>query len=92
MRHLRGRSSLFRLLPYPAPRPAAPSFGWERLMSAPPDLRLLVTVSRVLSPDTPAPARPAVPVGDGRAGAGMGRRDAFFEGGSVRVATLVCCP
>ena len=35
MRHLRGRLSLFRLLPYPAPRPAAPSLGRERFMIYP---------------------------------------------------------
>lgn len=39
-----------------------------------------LTVSRACCPDTPAPARPAVPVGDGRAGAGMGWRETFSEG------------
>ena len=38
------------------------------------------TVSCACCPDTPAPARPAVPVGDGRAGAGMGWRDMVSEG------------
>ena len=39
-----------------------------------------LTVSRACCPDTPAPARPAVPVGDGRAGAGMGWRDMVADG------------
>lgn len=69
---------MFPFLACPAPCPAAPSFGWERASrSSRADLRAFL---RVRFPYTPAPARPAVPVGDGRAGAGMERWEAVSEG------------
>lgn len=56
--------------------PGAPPGSPEFRVGAFHDLPRLIwgrwlTVSRACCPDTPAPARPAVPVGDGRAGAGI---------------------
>lgn len=66
MRHLRWSRESVSLPALPDAPPGSPEFRAGALQ---------VIVSPVLFPYTPAPARPAVPVGDGRAGAGMRRRD-----------------